>query len=40
MKEIKCPHCKNDDKSMIEYLTGKHKYLCYVCGKEFLASEA
>jgi len=33
--DVQCPHCKNDDDSMLEYLKGKRKYLCYVCGKEF-----
>lgn len=39
MKEIKCPHCSNDDISMLErlYESTRHiYYLCAVCGKKFI----
>lgn len=37
---MKCPHCQNEDPSMIEFLyqllaDKKKKYLCSVCGKVF-----
>lgn len=36
--EVICPHCSNDDESMIEKIVkGKWIwYLCAVCGKTFV----
>lgn len=43
--KIICPHCKNDDLTLIEkYIPKKYekdnpdKYLCNVCSKEFVLS--
>ena len=43
---IKCPHCKNDDSRMIEYVVtwrklppNTHVYLCLNCSKEFQVKE-
>jgi len=35
----KCPHCRNDDQSMIELIlsdNGIRMYLCSVCAKTFI----
>jgi transposase-like protein len=35
----KCPHCRNDDQSMIELIlhdNGIKMYLCSVCSKTFI----
>lgn len=47
MKEIKCPHCNNTDKSMVELIKifpkflevyeAMYEYLCNSCSKTWLS---
>lgn len=37
--EIKCPHCGNDDKSLIEVNPGSSIFNCVVCSKNFTVKE-
>lgn len=39
---MQCPHCHNDDDSMIEEVVWNNKvvaYLCNVCGRTFVISK-
>jgi transposase-like protein len=38
MREVKCPHCQNDDKTLIEHVR-KRRYFCEVCGKTFIGDD-
>ena len=38
LREIKCPHCQNSDKDLIEHVR-KRRYFCEVCGKTFIGDD-
>jgi len=37
--KIRCPHCTNDDKRMIEIIANSGQLFCAVCGKRFEIKE-